>query len=399
MKKILIIHTSMEIGGVETSLLGLLNAIDYKNYQVDLLLLNPIGDLMNLIPREVNILDKYKDYSMLTIPIRDVIKNKKYLIAMARLLGKIKANIDNIIMGKKCDLCYVTKLYSHKIASKYLHNVSGDYDLGISFIDPHYILQDKVSAKVKLGWLHTDFDRINVNKKVDFKMWKKCDYIVSVSEACKESFDKIYPKLKEKSIVIENILSPEYIIKQSMEADVSDDIPKIPNTFNFCSIGRFCDAKNFDNVPTIARIIVEFGYSIKWYLIGYGSDEKKIRDKIKQENMDNNVIILGKKSNPYPYIRQCDFYIQPSRYEGKAVTVREAQILNKPVIITDYPTSKAQLEDKVDGIIVKKDNYECAKGIISFLNNKKLIKNITINTKNRDYSNKKEIDKIYEVIR
>ena len=114
--------------------------------------------------------------------------------------------------------------------------------------------------------------------------------------------------------------------------------------------------------------------------------------------MENYVVVLGKKINPYPYIKACDFYVQPSRYEGKAVTVREAQILCKPVIITDFPTAKSQLKDGYDGIIVPMDDKGCAEGIVNFINNNELQKKIINNLKKNDYSNSNEINKIYTLI-
>src|SRR5699024_1884006 len=106
---------------------------------------------------------------------------------------------------------------------------------------------------------------------------------------------------------------------------------------------------------------------IRWYLIGYGGDEVMIREKIRETGMENHVIILGKKSNPYPYMAACDVYVQPSRYEGKCVAVQEAQALGKPVIITAYPTAASQLRDGVDGVIVPQDNEGCAAGIAEVL--------------------------------
>lgn len=398
MKKIFIIHSNMEIGGAETSLLGLLKSIDYKNYEVDLLLLNPVGELIDMIPKQVRILREYSEYRNLLLPIKDVIKNKKIRIVIGRLRGKLKANRENKKLNNTGDLCYLTKEYSHKYTIKSLPNIKGKYDLGISFIDPHYILEKKVEAKVKLGWLHTDFSRINVNKEEDIKMWDGCDYIVSVSDSCKNSFDEKYPQLRDKSIVIENILPLEYVEKQSNAIDVSNEILKKNDVINICSIGRFSNQKNFDNVPNIAKQIIDQGYKIRWFIIGYGADEELIKRKIKEENVIANVIVLGKKDNPYPYLKTCDIYVQPSRYEGKAVTVREAQMLNKPVVITNFATSDSQLKNGIDGIIVPMDNEGCAKGIISIINDVNLRNKLIFGTKENDYSNKSEIDKIYNLI-
>lgn len=114
--------------------------------------------------------------------------------------------------------------------------------------------------------------------------------------------------------------------------------------------------------------------------------------------MQENVVLLGKKENPYPYIKACDIYVQPSRYEGKAVAVREAQILNKPVVITDFPTSKSQLKDGFDGIIVPIDNQGCAEGICNLIKDKELQQRLIENTKITDYTNKQELEKIYALL-
>ena len=135
-----------------------------------------------------------------------------------------------------------------------------------------------------------------------------------------------------------------------------------------------------------------------WYIVGYGSDESLIREKIQNAGMEDYVILLGKKSNPYPYIKNCDVYVQPSRYEGKAVTVREAQALHKPVVITRFATSSSQLVDGYDGVIVPMDNEGCARGITQLLDDKKQMNRLSDNTYHVDYSNKSQLDKLYQII-
>lgn len=387
MKRILIVHSNMEIGGAETSLLGLLNEIDYTKYQVDLFLIKHSGELMEFIPEEVNILQEDEDYKQLMIPLKDVLKNKKIGIFFARMFGKIKA--------KKYNDGYMIKEYGYLNVMPFLKKIEKKYDIALSFIDPHWIIQKKCDAKIRIGWLHTDFNKIRVDKNLDYKMWDGCDYIAQVSEACKKEFDKNYPALKDKSIVIENLLPADYLRKR---ADESITDMENNECIKLLSIGRFSEQKNFDNVPEICKFIKEANIEIRWYLIGYGGEENLIRNKIKEYGVEDNVKILGKKINPYPYIKQCDIYVQPSRYEGKAVTVREAQILCKPIIITDFTTAASQLEDGVDGIIVPMNNKECAQGIINLIKNFDLQKKLQINCKKRDYSNKEEVKKIYQLM-
>lgn len=162
------------------------------------------------------------------------------------------------------------------------------------------------------------------------------------------------------------------------------------------SVGRFSEAKNYDNVPDICRRMVKKGVDVKWFIIGYG-DEQLIRRKIEEAGMQEHVIILGKRSNPYPYIKACDIYVQPSRYEGKSVTVREAQMLCKPVVVTNYPTASSQIKSGVDGVIVPMDNEGCAKGLVKVIMDKALQTRLTDYLKTHDYGNEREVDKVYRI--
>ena len=220
--------------------------------------------------------------------------------------------------------------------------------------------------------------------------------MVSVSEACNQKVKSFYPEIAEKAIVIENCLA-ERLIKEQAKEKVND-LKMEESVIKLLSIGRYCEAKNFDNVPAICKKILQQGISLKWYIIGYGSDEALIKQKIKENGMENHVILLGKKNNPYPYMANCDIYVQPSRYEGKCVSVREAQMLEKPVIITKYETSSSQLEDGIDGIIVPLENSACADGIVKVINDKKLQNRLVQECKKRNYSNREEVQKIYNIL-
>ena len=387
-KSILIVHYSMELGGAESSLLGILQTLDYSKVQVDLLLFKPDGELIGLIPKEVNVLKTPKPYLSLALPIKAALCDGSIFIVLARLISKVLVKVSSHKPST-----YIIKQYVHKISLPFLPKIKEHYNLAISFIDPHYIVGKKVDADVRLSWLHTDFSRVDINRKMDYEMWNLSDYIVNVSESCKKAFDRVHPGLREKSIVIENILSEKFVFSQAHAFELSDEMSA--KGILLLSIGRFSQQKNFDNVPDICRRLREDGLDVTWYLIGYGGEEQLIRERIAASGMLEHVIILGKKTNPYPYIKKCDVYVQPSRYEGKAVTVREAQILNKPVIITNYVTAPSQLTDGVDGIIVPMDNEECAKGIARVLRDKELLNSLIENTKKNDYTNRNEINKLY----
>ncbi|MDD6261536.1 MAG: glycosyltransferase [Clostridiales bacterium] len=392
-KRILIVSHALELGGAERSLIGLLDALDPAQCTVDLFLLRHEGELMNEIPPHVNLLPSVPSYTVLARPMITTLLEGHLLLTAARLFGKISAHF----YDKRHDYSdsIVSLEYSHKFTCPFMPGIQPNtvYDLAVSFLTPHYFAANKVNANKKIAWIHTDYSKVHVNIDSELKMWDAYDHIVSISTAVTENFLSVFPSLKEKLILIENILPGKLIAKQAnvfIPPEMSDS-----DHIRLLSIGRFCTAKNFDNIPDICSRLVESGLNVKWYIIGYGGDEQLIRRKIGLSGMENRVVMLGKKTNPYPYIKNCDLYIQPSRYEGKCVTVREAQMLGKPVVITRYATSSGQLEDGLDGIIVPMDNEGCATGIANLLRNPARMERLSQTCKSRDYSNRQEVEKLY----
>lgn len=392
---ILIFSQAMELGGVERSLLGLLDSIDYDRYDVDLFLMRHSGELMTHLNPKVNLLPEMSQYASLAVPMTSLLKKGQIDVLCGRLKGKLAARrFDKQHPGEKPSIAALT--YSHKYTLKTMPQITNKtYDLAISFLTPHYYVRERAKARKYAAWIHTDYTALSFDRRAELEMWSGYDTICGVSEQVSRGFQTSFPELAGKVRTIENILSKGLIDAQAREIQTE---MKSDGVVSLLSVGRFCDAKNFDNVPDICRRLVGDGLDVKWYLIGYGGDEPLIRQKIAEAGMQDRVIILGKKDNPYPYMRDCDLYVQPSRYEGKAVTVREAQLLGKPVVITDYATSASQLEDGVDGVIVPMDNAGCAAGIAALLRNPARMRQLSEYCAKRDYTNSAEIEKIYALM-
>lgn len=394
MKKIIILMPSMFIGGAERSLLGLLETIDYSQYDVSLFLYRHEGEFLKFIPDQVHLLPEMPQYRTFDTPIRCLLCNRKIRFGLRRMLSKVAMWLHTKTTGEKRGV-WMSMQYTARFLQPLLPDIPGEYDLGIMFLGIADTLINKVQAKKKITWNHTDYDTLFPNRFMDLEIYSKVNAVVSVSPACTEKIKAFYPELANKAITIENTLAGQFIEQCAKEPQIdmlSDE------TITLLSIGRFCDAKNFDNVPDICHRLVEDGLDVKWYLIGYGGDEPLIRQKIAEAGMGDRVIILGKKNNPYPYMRACELYVQPSRYEGKAVTVREAQLLGKPVVITNYATAGSQLEDGIDGVIVPVDNEGCAAGIAALLRDPVRMRQLSENCKKRDYTNRDEIEKIYALM-
>lgn len=384
----------LEIGGAETSLIGLLQSLDYSKYDVDLFVHSHRGELMEFIPKEVNLLPEIKEYAQIERPLKDVISAGYWKIAFARL--KAKMQFRRYVRRTHPKDGSAVFQYVSSAVSPYLPSLErfGEYDLAISFLDPHNYVLEKVHAHKKAAWIHTDYSFIDVDIDLEYPIWKGFDHIVSISPNVTAAFVKKFPSLRPKILEIENIISQEFVRERAdhvSPGEIAYEMKREEGETVLLSVGRFCEAKNYDNVPDICRRIIGAGCPVKWYLIGYGGDESLIRRKIAEAGMENYVIILGKKVNPYPYIKACDIYVQPSRYEGKSVTVREAQILCKPVIITNYPTASSQVKDGIDGVIVPLDNVSCAAGIVSLIKDAEKQKSLIEYEKENDFGNEVDV--------
>lgn len=396
-KRIFISMHYLELGGAEISLIGLLQALDYSKYEVDLFIHRHQGELMQFIPKEVNLLPEISIYACIESTITETLRKGQFGVAWGRLKAKWRARKYQAKDSSKPQ--YAIYQYIAQEVEPYLPSLEkyGEYDLAISFLQPHNYVLSKLKAKKKACWIHTDYTKVEVDAEAELPIWSAYDHIVSISPDVTKSFLQVFPSLKEKIVVIENILSSDFVRRRAGEMDVSSEMPKSNGGVNVLSVGRFTDAKNYDNVPDICRRIREKGVDLHWYIIGYGNDVL-IRQKIQETGMEDYVIILGKRTNPYPYIKACDFYAQPSRYEGKSVTVREAQILCKPVVVTDYPTAESQIINGVDGVIVPMANEGCAQGVADFIKDVKLQQQIVEYLRAHDYGNEDEVCKLDDLI-
>ncbi|MGM0836090.1 MAG: glycosyltransferase [Bacillota bacterium] len=394
MKNILIASYDLEIGGVERSLISMLEQFDYENYNVDLMLYRHQGDFMPMLTNKVNLLKEVPQYATFRKSIGTLLKEKTYTIASSRILAKLQADLIGKIK-RISEPGYYQMQLMWKYAMPFLPEIEKEYDVAISYLWPHDFVAKKVKAKKKIAWIHTDFSAIETDIEVDLTIWKNFTHIVAVSEMCKISFVKKYPYLKKKVKVVENINSAELIKKMSLER-IDNPLLKDKN-FKIVTVARLTYAKGLDIAVNAMKILKKRGYkNIVWYVVGYGGEERALLELINRNNLIDNFILLGKKINPYPIIKASDIYVQPSRYEGKAVTVTEALILGKPILLTNYDTADSQILDGHEGLICEKSDIGIADGLESLLKSEKT-KELISNISKKTYNNEYEIEKLYKL--
>ncbi len=347
-KRIFIAIHYMEIGGAERALLGLLETLAQTQHEVDLFVYSHQGELMPHIPSGIRLLPEHPAYAVYEKPMVQALRAGQWRMVAARLWAKF-ANLlhSRRWCGDAASLLDEVGRATARVLPD-LHHL-GEYDLAVSFLTPHYMVRDKVKARRKIAWIHTDYSAIAVNAARELPVWESYECIISISPAVTRSFLQLFPTLAGKVMEQENLLPAHQILRQ---ADAFDASAEMPGKLRLLSIGRFCTPKHLPNAVAIMAELCKLRDDVLWYIIGYGGGEKEIREAIERFGMQEKFILLGKKENPYPYIKACELYVQPSLYEGKAVTVREAQLLGKPVAITRYATAASQLRDGEDGVII-----------------------------------------------
>lgn len=391
-KNVLFIIPSLGAGGGEKSLINLLSEMDFNAYNVDLFLLNNQGLFMNLIPKEVNVLNLNTNITIfnegIVSSILKFILKGNIGLAYSRLMFCITNRKNPIGKGEQ---------YAWKYLRKAIGILEKKYDVAIGYLEKtsNYICCDCVEADKKIGWIHNDYRKLDLDKNFDKKYFRKLDYLITVSETCQEILKDEFPKEKEKIRLIHNIISKSTIEKLAQEDIEKNEMSN--DTLNILSIGRLHEQKGFDMAIEACKFLRNKGYKICWYVIGEGSERLNLELLIKKNDLQDNFKLLGLKKNPYKYLKACDIYVQPSRYEGKSVAIEEAKLLAKPIIVTNFSTVKNQIEDHVTGLIADMNPESITDKIINLMDITLRLK-LKCNLEKKNDSNFDEIKKLYQVI-
>lgn len=388
-KNILFVINNLNCGGAEKALISLLETIDYEKYKVDLLLFKKEGIFLDKVPQSVNLLNEPDDYKYFDMSI-------KLAIRQCLIEGKFKVIINRILAG------YIFKTENNRVIceqrvwkyiSKTTRNLNKKYDIAIGYLEknPIYFCVDKVNADKKIGFIHSDYDKLGMDSKIDEMYFEKLDNIVTVSESCERVLKRRFKKYEDKISYMYNIVSTKTIEKLSNESIEEFDKNKV----NIVSVGRLSYPKGFDIAIDCAKLLDQNNYNFKWYVIGDGEDRQKLQNKINKENLQDKFILLGLKDNPYPYIKKATIYVQPSRFEGKSIAIDEAKILRKPIVVTNFSTAKDQILNEKNGLIVEINSEDLYIGIKKLINDKKLQDKFIDNLSKEKLGTEEEITKLY----
>lgn len=387
-KSVLFVMNNLRCGGAEKALISLLETIDYSAYEVDLFLLKHDGLFMSKIPAQVNLLAEPPEYSYYDMPAKraalDCLKRGKWGVALNRMrAGAIyKTEADSV----RCE----QRVW--KYIARSLADIRKPYDIAVGYLEknPIYFCIDKVNARKKIGFIHNDYDKLGMDPRLDEPYFAKLDHLVTVSEECGHILRSRFPALASKVEVMHNIVSPAAITKLSQEP-----VDWKGKAIKLVSVGRLNRQKGFELAVESCKELVSRGYPVEWYIIGEGEERGRLEQMVDEYGLRGVFVLHGMKENPYPYMKEADIYVQPSRFEGKSIAIDEAKILGKPIVVTNFNTAKDQITDRQNGLIVDMNPQSVFAGIRSLIDDEQLRHRLSDNLSREALGTESEINKLY----
>lgn len=350
MKKILFAVKNMNVGGVEKSLISLLNTLDTAEYEVDLLLLEEYGGFLNAIPNWVNVII-CKDY----VNIKDEVNMPPLWVIKAYLksgrLGRAAVLLPAYLMTKATR----DDRYYYKAVFRGVEKLPKHYDVAIAYTSIinylTWFVDFFVDADAYIGWVHFDVSKTQQNRKTLLYLHDKMKKIYVVSQSALDAFTEKYPELKDKSELRYNVVDKNQILAL---AEAPAETIRKPGIKTIVTLGRLTSEKGQDIVPVVAARLKKSGVSFKWYLIGDGGLRAQIEEEKRELGVENDVILMGTRTNPYPYLKQADLYVQTSVHEGFCITLGEAKVFGMPIISTEFAGAHEQLDDRADCAVIER---------------------------------------------
>jgi len=393
-KKILFVIDSLVAAGAEKSLITLLSLLDYNRFSVDLMLFSHGELLEKLVPKQVKILTPLKYSNFTTLPLQHAFiysfKNLEFNMLNSRLKYTIHLRLRQYNNAQKARL-----YWSH--VSKVIEENPTQYDIAISYAQgvPTFYVAEKIKAKKKISWVNITYRLDQREAEYQKQFYDQYNKIIAVSDVTKEVFLETFPYYSKKINVIYDINDPNFIKRMAnIGKKFQDDFDGI----RILTIGRLAYQKGYDIALEACKKLKGKGIKFKWYVLGKGPLLNEIELYIKENDLLDHFILLGVTDNPYSYIKNCDIYVQTSRFEGFGLAIAEARMLNRPVITTKFDAVFNQMKDGKNGLVVGMNGEEVCEGIIRLIQDRNLNESIVNYLKQEKKGNLEELDKIYQLI-
>ena len=375
--RILFVINTLGQAGAETALLSLLQTLAREKgearYEISLYVLTGQGEMVSRLPADVRLLNKkYREESVLTAKGRKYLK-KTVLKAMFTRATVVK--LFPYLVKNTCAMLGKKRLLPDKLLWRVLSDggmvLPEEYDLAVSYLEggAAYFVADHVKAAKKAAFIHVDYEKAGYTRALDKDCYLAFDKIFTVSDEVREAFLKAYPELPDKTEVFHNILNKEEIVRRAEEGEgFTDGFTGM----RLLSVGRLTAQKAFEVSVDAMKRLKDAGKNVRWYVLGEGDQRKKLQEQIDVLGLTEDFILYGAVNNPYPFMKQADIYVHASRFEGKSIAIQEAQILGKPMVVSDCSGNREQVCHGRDGLMCGLTPESLAENIMLLLEDEAL---------------------------
>lgn len=335
MKRVLIVINHMNIGGIQTALLQLLRKIEGK-YEIDFLSLSPGGELLHELPAYINVLEP----------------SKALIVSEGNL--KDAAKYGALWQGMRAICSLWAKLFSKRIpayvVTKFMQKKIGDYDVAISYTQPsnskiffnlsNEVVLNSCSAKRKITFVHCDYLNYGGNDACNRSLYKRFDKVATVSRSVGKRIVEAIPEINNKIITVRNCFDVDRI------RYLSNDTPvQYTEKISVVTVARLSKEKGLLRCIPIFKRLAEAGHDVRWHIIGDGPEKELLSARITEMEADGLVVLHGKQSNPYRYMKNANLFLLPSFHEAAPVVYDEARALDIPVITTNTTSAIEMIEN------------------------------------------------------
>lgn len=359
-KQVLFVIDSLRCGGAEKSLVSLLPLLDYDRLDVDLLIVHRGGVFERYLPPNVRI-----------IPLPVATGWRFFLQQLCRLRLTILLRIGRLVRKK----WHSAELHWRVMGAAFAP-METRYDVAVAYHQgfPTYYTACKVTAAKKYAWINVDLLNAGYAEKFNRSFYDRFDAIAVVSETLRNLLEKTFYADQAKLCTVYDILNLNLIRQLAREPNFADHLPA--DVLRIATVGRLSVEKNHALALATAKILKENSLNFRWYFVGDGPERSNIERLVDIYGLHEHVVMLGMQPNPYPYMAGCDIYVQTSRFEGFCLTLREARILNKPVVTTNFSVAVDQIQDGENGLIAEMTAESLAEKILLLARNDALRKQL-----------------------
>ena len=384
--KIVIALKDLEVGGIQRSCINFVNFLVNADIEVDLLLMNDDSPLLKELDNRVKIIRTNKSM----FPFAVLQKNAKRYGFWFYINRTLIACIAKTLGNK----------YFLKRALKKQPKLDGMYDVAISFqpskgvksmmVGCSELILEKVDAKSKFAFMHSDFERSGLNEPYAVSIFEKFDKILCVSESCANQMKKSLTGIADKIDYLYNVINIEDVKKKADE-----HIEFNRGEFNLVTVARLGEEKGHLRLLEQLKKLIDEGFNFKYTIVGDGKEKETLENYIKSNSMEEYVELVGNKINPYPYMKKSDLFVLPSYHESYGMVLVESMILKVPVLSTETISAKEVVGDM--GFVCENSSEGLYSELKSILSDKSKIEKARKNLSDYNYSLESIEKKLYEL--